>query len=390
MRNAICVIQQSLILSNFYMQNPFIIYGYQSPEYFCNRNTEHDKIVSALDNGRNITLLSLRRLGKTGLIKHVFNYLKQRKTVRLIYMDIMPTSNLNDFVKEFSKAIVLEEKSRSAKYLQKIKNLVLGLRGKISFDQITGAPGFEIDFRQPEESVKDLSYVFQYLTSQNADYIIAIDEFQQITFYPEKNTEALLRTYSQQYSNKLKFIFSGSNQTLLTSMFNYYGKPFYQSSDILYIDTIEKEVYANFIQHHFTTAKKEINSEIIDYVLDELECFTFYVQYYFNKLYGTNIKRIDKNLANKVLIDILNERESFYYNYKNIFSTNQFKLLIAIAKEGKVNQPNAAAFIKTYNLGTSSSVNRSLQSMLEKEMIFIKNNYYCIYDIFFKKWLARL
>lgn len=372
------------------MQNPFIVFGYQSPEYFCNRNTELNKIVSALDNGRNITLLSLRRMGKTGLIKHVFNELKQRKTVRLVYMDIMPTSNLNDFVKEFSKAIILEEKSRTAKYLQKIKNLVLGLRGKITFDQITGTPGFEIDFRQPEESIKDLSYVFQYLISQNADYIIAIDEFQQITFYPEKNTEALLRSYSQQYSNKLKFIFSGSNQTLLTSMFNYYGKPFYQSSDILHLDKIEKKVYAEFIQRHFTTAKIELNNEIIDYVLDELECFTFYVQYYFNKLYGTHIKKIDKDTANKVLIDILNERESFYYNYKNILSSNQFKLLIAIAKEGKVYQPNAAVFIKTYNLGTSSSVNRSIQSLLEKEMIYKIDNYYCIYDIFFKKWLKRL
>jgi hypothetical protein len=372
------------------MNNPFVVYGYQSSEYFCDRKTELDKILSSLDNGRNITLLSLRRIGKTGLIKHVFDHLKQRKTARLVYMDIMPTSNLNDFVKEFSKAIMLEEKSRSAKYLQKIKNLVLGLRGKITFDQITGIPGFEIDFRPPEESVKDLAYVFQYLASQNADYIIAVDEFQQITFYPEKNTEALLRAYSQQYSDKLRFIFSGSNQTLLSSMFNYYGKPFYQSSDLMYLDTIDKKKYAEFIQQHFATAKREINYEIIDYVLDELECFTFYVQYYFNKLFGTGVKKIDKTLANKVLIDILNERESFYYNYKNIFSANQFKLLIAIAKEGKVNQPNAVNFIRTYNLGPASSLNRSLQSLLVKEMIYKKDNYYCIYDLFFKKWLARL
>jgi AAA+ ATPase superfamily predicted ATPase len=52
--------------------NPFLIAGYISPEYFCDREKETQKILSAIDNRRNITLLSLRRIGKTGLIKNVF------------------------------------------------------------------------------------------------------------------------------------------------------------------------------------------------------------------------------------------------------------------------------------------------------------------------------
>ena len=54
--------------------NPFLITGYQGPDYFCDREKETASLMSALKNGRNITLISPRRMGKTGLIKNVFYY----------------------------------------------------------------------------------------------------------------------------------------------------------------------------------------------------------------------------------------------------------------------------------------------------------------------------
>ena len=60
------------------MNNPFLIVGYQGPEYFCDREKETEVILSALHNGRNITLVSPRRMGKTGLIKNVFYTLTRK------------------------------------------------------------------------------------------------------------------------------------------------------------------------------------------------------------------------------------------------------------------------------------------------------------------------
>ena len=54
------------------LQNPFIIAGYNTPDYFCNREQETKKVIESLKNGRNLTLISPRRMGKTGLVKHVF------------------------------------------------------------------------------------------------------------------------------------------------------------------------------------------------------------------------------------------------------------------------------------------------------------------------------
>ena len=49
-------------------ENPFLIHRYKGPEYFCDRQEETANIINALKNGCNITLISPRRYGKTGLI----------------------------------------------------------------------------------------------------------------------------------------------------------------------------------------------------------------------------------------------------------------------------------------------------------------------------------
>jgi len=75
--------------------NPFLVAGYGGPEYFCDREKETGKIISALRNDRNISLISPRRYGKTGLIHHVFHHLEDRKKeVFCFYFDIFSTQNL--------------------------------------------------------------------------------------------------------------------------------------------------------------------------------------------------------------------------------------------------------------------------------------------------------
>ena len=54
------------------IRNPFIINGYISPAYFCDRKAESEILIRQMTNGNNIALISTRRMGKTGLIRHCF------------------------------------------------------------------------------------------------------------------------------------------------------------------------------------------------------------------------------------------------------------------------------------------------------------------------------
>ena len=83
------------------MKNPFTIVPYISKEYFCDREKETKTIIEYLQNGSNITLISPRRYGKTGLIYRVFDELKQQKAdINTCYVDIYATESLDDFIKE--------------------------------------------------------------------------------------------------------------------------------------------------------------------------------------------------------------------------------------------------------------------------------------------------
>ena len=81
--------------------NPFLVYGYEGPHYFCDREEETRKLVSALENGRNVTLAAPRRIGKTGLIHNVFHQVRNSgDDIICIYVDIFPTRCLADFAPE--------------------------------------------------------------------------------------------------------------------------------------------------------------------------------------------------------------------------------------------------------------------------------------------------
>ena len=41
-------------------RNPFLVYGYANPRYFCDREAETQQMLSALENERNLTVRDLR------------------------------------------------------------------------------------------------------------------------------------------------------------------------------------------------------------------------------------------------------------------------------------------------------------------------------------------
>lgn len=366
--------------------NPFLITGYHSPEYFCNREDETKKLLEAIRNQRNTTLVSLRRMGKTGLIKHVFYNLADKKDFSIHYMDLLPTSNLHGFVQEFGIAVLKTIEERTTSWIKKIGQIFKTIRPIIKVDSLSGQPSISFDFRNQEEILYTLEDIFRFLKTFDKRVVIAMDEFQQIRKYPDPNVEALLRKHIQTMGN-VNFIFSGSLKNILLSMFGEYSKPFYQSTDILYLEKIDKSIYNGFIHQKFEMAKMKISSDEINYILTLTQNHTFYVQYLSNRLYSRNSRLIKKDMIDEVWCEILHEREGMFYNYRNLLTEFQFKLLKSIAKEKRIKQPYVKEFLKKYNLGTPSTVATALKALLVKELVTEEYGTYFVQDVFLSSWL---
>ena len=158
--------------------NPFLISGYHSPEFFCDRETETETILEALHNGRNVTLIAPRRMGKTGLIRHAFYKLKEQESdIVTLYMDIYSTQSLGDFVRLFANTVLGKLDSAPQKAMSRISKFIRSCRPLFTLDEFTGIPQVTIDL-SPTEEESTLKEIFEYLASSEKRCYIAIDEFQ--------------------------------------------------------------------------------------------------------------------------------------------------------------------------------------------------------------------
>jgi len=368
--------------------NPFLISGYYSPEYFCDRETETAKLLSALENDRNISLMSPRRFGKTGLIHHVFYQISQKdKNAVCIYLDIYSTQNLNDFVKIFAESVLGKVDDSVEKAMKKFASFFKSFRPTLSYDALSGQPELSVKI-ESEKVDKSLQEVFSYLKQSKKRCYIAIDEFQQVAEYPEKGTEALLRSYIQFLPN-IKFIFSGSRQHLMSDIFLSAKRPFYQSTQIMSLDVVNKDKYELFATNHFQKNRFSISHECFDFIYTSFEGHTWFVQAVLNRLYEyrKNINKLD--LVYCAIRELLEENTYAYQDLLNAYSDVQVNLLKAIAKEKVVAQINSGDFISKYSLKNSSSISRALNKLMENELVYKSEKGYIVYDRFLGLWLEK-
>lgn len=188
-----------------------------------------------------------------------------------------------------------------------------------------------------------------------------------------------------------RFIFCGSNHCIMSEIFNNAKRPFYGSCMNISLGFIAEGDYSNFIANHFKKNRKTISKEAIEFILDFTQSHTYYTQLLCNQVYASNIKKVTLENVRTISAELLKQQENNFYQYRNLLTGAQWLLLTAIAEEVRVTKPHAAQFIKKYKLGTSSMVTRSLESLLQKEMIYytsdIEEPYYAVYDKFLMRWL---
>lgn len=363
--------------------NPFLISGYESPKYFCDRKIETLKLVNAIENSRNLTLISERRLGKTSLLNHV-EHLLDKETI-FIFIDLYPSLQLKDFVKLLSAKILEKLEPFSEKVIRKITGFFSAFQPKFSFDPETGTPSLELSVGSISEAEKSVSLLFEYIRNSDKQVVIAFDEFQQILKYPEKNVEALLRSEIQK-DNQTCFIFSGSHTHLLVSMFNAYSRPFYNSAETMKLDKIDAKEYSKFIVSNFKNNGFEIATKTAEYIYELGNGITYNVQYLCHKLFSRQQKEITVEGSLQMLQEILKENEVVYFNYRDLLTTLQYKLVKAVAKETHIEKPYAQEFILKYELGSVSSVRTAIKTLAEKGVLIQQNGVH-LSDWYFTLWL---
>lgn len=365
-------------------KNPFVVYGYEGPDTFCDRKAETEKLKSALENGRNVTLLAERRIGKTGLVKHLFDELRREGRWATVYVDIFATASLIEFTRQLAVAVIGSMDSSFDKAMSAATRFFKSFRPEVAIDAATGSPSFSfgLETRNVESTLKEC---FDYLGT-HGECVVAIDEFQQIGTYPEKGTEALLRSYVQFLPNT-RFIFVGSRHHMMAEMFSSAKRPFFNSTQTLPLDRIDEDVYFEFAKRLMAPVC-ELTRETFDKVYSLFDGITWYVQTVMNRMYERGSASAEDIVP--VVDDLLHEKSWEYAALLKSLPAGSVRLLKAVARTGRVKSPTSGDFIAANSLRGSSSVHLALNKLIDDELLYETDDGYVVYDRLFGFWLARL
>lgn len=370
--------------------NPFFTTNPIPDEYFCDRDRETDELLREIESGNNVLLMSPRRMGKTGLINHLYEDSRVKGRYNTFFVDIYDTSTLKELTfrlgKEVYDKMSLWDKARASGFL----GVLSSLRGELSLDPVSMGPRFAVSVGQIRYPETTLDEIFAYLESMDQPCIVAIDEFQRIEDYEEKNVEAVLRTKMQRLSN-VRFVFCGSERHLLAQMFQSQARPFYRSTRTLSLGRIDKSVYLSFASGLFESYGKSISFEALSALYDLVDGYTYYLQDILSYVFSRSEEGRAVSLTDLMdLLDRIVDTESG--NCKNILSmltANQRQLLSAISMSGKALNVLSNDFVSKYHLGATSSVQSALRSLLKKQLVSRDGDAYYLDDKYMELYLRH-
>lgn len=375
------------------LANPFPDVGYHGPDYFCDREHETREIKNALKQGRNVTLIARRRLGKTSLLHHLQHELSNaRPAWKVIYIDLNQTSSLSGLYKELATALYAQRKKSAAWNLPDVK-LLSRLRMTVSVDENL-MPNISFDLKEgsTEPALRDL---LEWI-GEEKNCLVIFDEFQQLLTYPEKNVEGWLRGEVQKLG-KVRFIFSGSDQHILTEMFANAARPFYRSSQNIPLGFIDPAVYKAFIQSKFAGAKRSINTEALDYIHSITEGETLAVQRLCNFIFAGGYSPITIPVVQQCLQSVIQSSQADFVRVRALLkpASVMFAVLRAVARVGPVQKLNSKEFVRISGVLNTSSILKAANALLGYSLISKRVGQggdfaYEVDDALFKLWLNSL
>lgn len=338
-------------------------------------------------------IYSPRRYGKTSLIKEVLRRAEQ-KGIFIIYVDLYPALNEEDFIRFFVNAISKEMKGSVENTFQKLKSLFKSFSPRMSIEfGSDGKPNFQVKLEKKDilPALEDVfEGLYKSIKAKKQQAVVVFDEFQQISLFETDQMEKQLRTHIQSH-RQISYIFMGSKKHLIFDMFTNPNRPFYKSTKHFPMDKIQTQELAIFIKEKFKYAKKNISNNVIKSILDTTENQPYYTQFLCHILWDITA---DKNTVSiddvKLGIETVLEQENAAFS--NIWETltiKQRQVIAALAESSLEDKLFSADFLRIHKIGSVSTMQKALENLVDKDLIDKEQNRYSIIDIFLKFWILR-
>lgn len=376
------------------LTNPFRFDKEVSGSHFCGRKKDIKQLVGHINNGANVIMFAKRRLGKSSLVKEIFQHYLDDKMLQT-HIDIYSVSNTKELYDKL-KTGISQSLSGTETSLDKLQSMVTTIQSyfggaKISL-KLTPSPSFDIEplSKVYDEAIGELlEGYFNYLESKKLHAVIAIDEFQKIVSLPENNKiEEVLRTAISKRKN-CAFIFTGSRRNWLLSMFNSPDRPFYKLGIEHHLGPIKEEVFYEWVLKNLSKKEIFMSPDAFTYLYEESHGETRFIQLISYMIFEEEEKL---NIVDKEKIkDYINAVVSNSFSlstYFNTFSIVQQNALKIVAKSAGTDI-YAAKLLEEYSI-KKGSFQGAITRLLDLGAIYEDKQHYLFENVELGMWLRSL
>jgi len=352
---------------------------------FIGREDEINQIISFLKMGQSVVILAPRRFGKTSLVLEILSRLGSSKNYTAFVdvfssptIPLLSTHIIESVLKNHKLDRIFTKSRHSA--LAMIKNVNL----KTVLDDFEFILGFAE--REPDRWQmlgESIDFVDNFAIKHNKAMYCAFDEFGDIKKLNGDKITKLFRSKIQQHKQSA-YLFSGSYESVMNTIFVDKSSPFYRFARIIRLGFIDKDAFKAKYQYYFDSYKINYKDKFINKILNFTQGHPYYSQLALQEtiIFHTLNLRLPKFSE---LQNILENTERSYLEktWEDVSKKRENVLaLLALSKSGE----------KVYSVLQNQGINayRALQSLLSTGLISkTKGNGYHLNDPLLEVWIRK-
>lgn len=371
-------------------KTPFIFGKSADSNNFTDREEESLQLERNFKSSVNTIIISPRRWGKTSLVENVTNKLKvKNKNIKICLMDVFNIRTEGEFYEYFAKEVLKASASRWEEMVANAKMYLSHLLPKISFSADGQSEiSFGVDWKTLKKHPDEILNLPQSIAkAKNINLIVCIDEFQSIGEFPESLAfQRKLRAQWQHHHN-VAYCLYGSKRTMLLNIFANSHMPFYKFGDLMFLEKISNEKWAEFIKTKFEESGKRIKIEQAEYLAQLVDNHSYYVQQLAQQSWLRTATSCNVKIIDAALQGIKNQLSLLFVGQIETLSPTQINFLKAII-DG-VSEFSTQDNLRKYRLGSSANISKIKKTLSNREIIDIIGTDIEILDPIFKLWLIE-
>lgn len=355
-----------------------------SGEDFCGREKSIAALRNYIQSSQNVFIQGERRIGKTSF---VFESVRRLKSYRLLVVDLLALRSAEELCSRIIKQLILLENSDS--FLGSLVTFFTHLRPQIGMDPLTNLPTVMFD-KGVSISADSLEEVFELIrkAAGKRKLVVFFDEFQDIL--RADNAPWLLAVLRSkiQYQDSVPYIFAGSFRNEMDLIFTDSNSPFFKSAIPINLDPIEENLFSRFIRKKFFQTGRRVEEDVLPDIFDATANISGDTLQLCEALWCVSDEQeiIAKHKLPEAFQLIFAREQRSYEIILSGLSRNQENVLMALAKNP--NRPvNSSGFLFSSGVSQPSSVNAALKKLVDRRIIYKKENRYLFSNPFFAAWL---